>query len=865
MKNKKIMALFLTTALFFLLFSNLMIKEKTVMAKSENGIVVLKLNSDNDDEQGLRYSLDERTYLAKVTGQSILDYDADVQIPDAVEDENGIVYRVNEMANDLFKGCTMIRSLRLSESIATFDFKCIDNSSCEELYLGQNASTIYPGGTSKLTKISVSSFNTCLVMEDGVLFNKDKTILMKAPYKMEQVTTYNVPDSVNYIYDGAFKGVKYDYTWENQQEEKEYITFYLDENNKDEQGLSYKYSGGKVSVYVAKDDEVDIEELVIPDYVYFNGNSYRSSVVSISGGVGKNTKKMSIGSNVREIEYSVFSEAHSLETIELDSRNKYFYIDEQGVLFSIIKDVVYRAPRSLESFICPEEVVKIGPYCFAYTKIKDIEFNPNKLYLIRSGAFAQTDVTQLCLQNALDIGSYAFEKCTKLKWVVLGSRKSVIYDAAFQNCSRLEAVFLPNIGFGGYLGDDGAFYNCVSLKKSIMLKGRINYPQTCFHNTKVEYMVIPEGCTGIMNSLGGGTPYVKLDYLKEIYFPKDCEVREFLDDSSGIKAYYPPGGTTEENMQRYLNSDRVTPIVEKEHEHTYETHVIYDANGLTISAERCTDCYKQVSYRAETPDGTVISEYDFYKEPIVQSIVKNHSGSTSDSTENTPSPTPSADMTSTATPSPSASALPTVTPSPSPTQTSTATPSPSASAAPTATPSPSVSAAPTATPSPSTSATPTATPNPGINAKPTVSPLSDADVKSMEGPRRSENINATGHSATGESEKKQGGTKQLSSAKNRKLKTTPIISVKKKHSGKIKYIHIRLKKYQGTYIEVYAGKKNKLRKIGGKAFSIKKYKKSLNVKYSKKKQVLYIKVRTYKKIKNKKIYSRYSKTIKVRT
>ena len=550
---------------------------------------------------------------------------------------------------------------------------------------------------------------------------------------------------------------------------------------------------------------------------------------------------MSIGSNVREIEYSVFSEAHSLETIELDSRNKYFYIDEQGVLFSIIKDVVYRAPRSLESFTCPEEVVKIGPYCFAYTKIKDIEFNPNKLYLIRSGAFAQTDVTQLCLQNALDIGSYAFEKCTKLKWVVLGSRKSVIYDAAFQNCSRLEAVFLPNIGFGGYLGDDGAFYNCVSLKKSIMLKGRINYPQTCFHNTKVEYMVIPEGCTGIMNSLGGGTPYVKLDYLKEIYFPKDCEVKEFLDDSSGIKAYYPPGGTTEENMQRYLNSDRVTPIVEKEHEHTYETHVIYDANGLTISAERCTDCYKQVSYRAETPDGTVIPEYDFYKEPIVQSIVKNHSGSTSDSTENTPSPTPSADVTS------------------------TATPSPSASAAPTATPSPSVSAAPTATPSPSTSATPTATPNPGINAKPTVSPLSDADVKSMEGPRRSENINATGHSATGESEKKQGGTKQLSSAKNRKLKTTPIISVKKKHSGKIKYIHIRLKKYQGTYIEVYAGKKNKLRKIGGKAFSIKKYKKSLNVKYSKKKQVLYIKVRTYKKIKNKKIYSRYSKTIKVRT
>lgn len=101
--------------------------------------------------------------------------------------------------------------------------------------------------------------------------------------------------------------------------------------------------------------------------------------------------------------------------------------------------------------------------------------------------------------------------------------------------------------------------------------------------------------------------------------------------------------------------------------------------------------------------------------------------------------------------------------------------------------------------------------------------------------------------------------------KRTKPKVTPVILAKKKHSGKINYIHIRLKKYQGTHIEVYAGKKNKLRKMGGKAFLIKKYKKNLNIRYAKKRQVICIKVRIYKMAKKKKIYSNYSKLVKVRT
>lgn len=824
MKNKKVIALLLITALFFSLFSNLLIKEKFVMAQSENGIVVLKLDSGNEDGQGLRYTLDSDTYLAKVSGQSILDYDADIQIPDAVEDENGILYRVNELASDLFEGCTMIRSLRLSESIACFNFYSINNSSCKELYFGQNASTIYPGGTSKLEKISVSDFNTCLVMENGVLFNKDKTVLMKAPYKMEQVNTYEVPDSVNYIYEGAFDGVKYAYSWKNQPEEKEYNTFYLDENKKDEQGLSYEYhSGGIARAYVAKGDEVDVEELVIPDYVYFTDetSAYRLPVGLVDGGVGENTQKLSIGSKVQTIGESLFSEAHSLKTIEVDSRNRDFYVDDQGVLYSVSKDTIYRVPVSIESYSLPEEVETVGAYCFAYTDLKDFEFNRNKLYKIRMGAFVQTGITQLYLPNVIKISMNAFEKCTKLKWVVFGGREVDVGTNVFRNCSRIEAVLLPKIS--SFSQENYIFYNCVSLQKCIILRGLSFLGQNCFYNTKIDYMVLPQECTGIQTSLQGA-PTLTFDYLKEIYFPKECEVRPFLrNDDLEINAYYPPGGKTESQLQA-CNSvlKLLTTIAEKDHEHTYEKHIIYTANGLTISADRCTDCYKQVSYQAETPDGTVTTQYDFYKEPIVQSIVKNHSGATSDPAE------------------PTASSIPSV------------KPTASASAKPT-------------TPGASASAKPTRSPMPDTSAKSTESPLPDTDVKPTESPAAGGSTNVNGNSVTGESENKQDGTKQLSSAKKQRLKITPVISAKRKKSGKIKYINIRLKKYQGSYIEIYAGKKNKLHKIGGKAFSIKKYKKSFNVKYSKKKQVLYIKVRTYKKVKNKKIYSRYSKTIKVRT
>lgn len=146
MRNNKRIALVLIIAIILPIFTNIVYTEKKIKAKTETGVTVLELDENGEDEQGLEYTLNSQLNFAKVSSQRILDIDTQIQIPDAVVDKDGTLYQVNELADDLFVNCSMIKSLRLSESLQKFNFSCLNKSSCQELYLGQNASTIFPGG-----------------------------------------------------------------------------------------------------------------------------------------------------------------------------------------------------------------------------------------------------------------------------------------------------------------------------------------------------------------------------------------------------------------------------------------------------------------------------------------------------------------------------------------------------------------------------------------------------------------------------------------------------------------------------------------------------------------------------------------------
>ena len=118
--------------------------------------------------------------------------------------------------------------------------------------------------------------------------------------------------------------------------------------------------------------------------------------------------------------------------------------------------------------------------------------------------------------------------------------------------------------------------------------------------------------------------------------------------------------------------------------------------------------------------------------------------------------------------------------------------------------------------------------------------------------------------------KKTGGQKYYGKYSNVcMIKTLSIVKPKIKGTTgtyqKIPYVQITLKKYSGTYVEIYIrGRSRKYQKIKLKSSSIKRYKAKFKLKCDNKKAVYYFKIRTIVKKSKKRYYSVYSDCIKVK-
>src|SRR5574344_99584 len=113
----------------------------------------------------------------------------------------------------VFKGCMKLESLDLSNTdITTFTYYSLDNMSALK-------SIILPKGYSgdyetldfyccpNLKEISISADNPNYTVEEGVLYNKDKTILVKYP-PMRSGKKFEVPATVTKIAYNAFNGTR---------------------------------------------------------------------------------------------------------------------------------------------------------------------------------------------------------------------------------------------------------------------------------------------------------------------------------------------------------------------------------------------------------------------------------------------------------------------------------------------------------------------------------------------------------------------------------------------------------------------------------------------------------------------------------
>lgn len=443
---------------------------------------VLPMSAYDFQADGIYYGLngEEATVV-----QGDTPYSGDVVIPSSVS-YDGNTYSVTAIGEMAFESCSELTSIALPNTVTTIGYSAFYNcSSLASVSMGNSVTSIEVHAfflcsslasitlPASVTSIETDAFLSCANLEeiivaegnnfyssvDGVLYDKNKTVLLKCPDKKSQVT---IPTSVTTIENGAFTGCH---------------------------GLN---------------------SIEIPNSVKRIGSQAFFSC--------RNLATVSIGNSVTTIENEAFSNCTSLEGIVVSEENP-SYSSVEGVLYNKDQTVLLKWPDKKLNVIIPNSVTAIGNYAFEYcseltsitlpesvTTIGEWAFSgcsgltsidiPHAVKNIGYQAFSYcSNLTSISIGNSvIVIGDYAFENCNSLTLVAMGNSVSAIGNHAFSGCSSLPSITLPasvtRIGAN-------AFWRCNNLQK--IYSWPQNPPEITFNTFSIDHYIsstlyIPTGC-----------------------------------------------------------------------------------------------------------------------------------------------------------------------------------------------------------------------------------------------------------------------------------------------------------------------------------------------------------------------------------
>ncbi len=315
-----------------------------------------------------------------------------VDIPEMIDGKS-----VTSIGNFAFSNCASLTSITIPNSVTNIGGR-----------------TFY--GCTSLTAINVATGNQNYVSVNGVLYNKDKTIIICYPAG-KTGKSYKIINGVTSIGDSAFEKC---------------INL-----------TNITIPDGVMSIDIrAFENCTSLTSITIPNGVTSIGYEVFSGCTNLTS--------ITIPDSVTSIGTSAFYRCINLTSIKIPF----------GV--TCIGDQAFFGCTSLADITIPDSVISIGEWAFhSCTSFRSITI-PDSVMSISKGAFIYcTSLTSITIPDSvMSIGDSAFYGCTSLKSITIPDSVTSIGHDAFSGCTSLTSITIPDsvtsIG-------DSAFSGCTSL------------------------------------------------------------------------------------------------------------------------------------------------------------------------------------------------------------------------------------------------------------------------------------------------------------------------------------------------------------------------------------------------------------------
>ncbi len=388
-------------------------------------LTVAQIRAENFLSEGLYYSITSDNTVMVVSetsasGGSTIGigfaggYEGDVVIPQTVE-HNGVTYTVTAVEKGTFSMSPRLTSVSIPSTVLTIG---------DSPFVACN----------QLTAVVVDSGNPAFLSEDGVLYNKEKTLIICCP--ATKIGSFDIPQSVTEIANSAFYGCQY-------------LT-----------AVTIPESVLAIGAYAFRGCST-MQAAIVPE-----------GVTNISKGTFQECRQLSsitLPESVTRVEDMAFYYCQRLQTIQLPSQlqhigNAAFRNCSQLKVCSLpegidsIGEYAFASCGLLEALYLPASVVSFGvgavSECSSMTEISVEE--TNQYYRSLEGVLYTKDLTKLLAcpgaktgeivvpSPVVEVVDLAFTSCMKLTGIRLPVSVKKIGHAAFSGCHGLKTLVIPN-------------------------------------------------------------------------------------------------------------------------------------------------------------------------------------------------------------------------------------------------------------------------------------------------------------------------------------------------------------------------------------------------------------------------------------